>query len=199
MTTGELFILTAYGSRNAALFVIWNRYMNFSIKASIRARVAPRHRLACAKGVWDVILVELERLGGRRHEAGVFLLGKLRGAHREVQAAIFYDDLDSEAYDSGVCVLHGDAFAKLWAICREKNMTVVADAHTHPAGALQSSSDKANPMVARPGHIAIIIPDYAQAPVDPESIGIYEYRGNHDWTNRSPAGSPGFLYTGFWT
>jgi proteasome lid subunit RPN8/RPN11 len=173
--------------------------MNFSIKAIIRARVVPRLRLSCAKRLWNDILAELERRGGSRHEAGVFLLGKVRGGHREVQAVIFYDDLDSEVYSSGVCVLHGDAFAKLWAVCREKKLTVVADAHTHPGGAFQSSSDKANPMVACPGHIAIIIPNYAQAPVNPRSIRIYEYCGHHDWTDRSPSSAPGFLYTGFWS
>lgn len=173
--------------------------MNFSIKAIIRACVARRHRLSCAKRLWGDTLRELERRGGCEHEAGVFLLGKVSGAHREVQAAVFYDDLDPEAYSSGVCVLHGDAFAKLWAVCREKKLTVVADAHTHPRGAFQSPSDKANPMVARPEHIAIIIPNYAQAPVNSRSIRIYEYCGHHDWTDRSPSSAPGFLYTGFWS
>lgn len=173
--------------------------MNFSIKAIIRASVAPRHRLSCAKRLWNDILAELECRGDGRHEAGVFLLGKVSGAYREVQLAIFYDDLDSEAYSSGVCVLHGDAFAKLWSLCREKRLTVIADAHTHPGGAFQSPSDKANPMVARPGHIAIIIPNYAQAPVSPKRIRIYEYCGHHNWTDRSPSSSPGFLYIGFWS
>ena len=93
MATGRLNIRTAFGSRIAALFVSWSRSMNFSIKATIRACVAPRHRLSCAERLWNEVLAELERRGGRRHEAGVFLLGNVRGAHREVQAAIFYDDL----------------------------------------------------------------------------------------------------------
>jgi len=173
--------------------------MNFSIKATIRACVAPRHRLSCAERLWNDVLAELRRRGGRRHEAGVFLLGNVRRSHREVEAAIFYDDLDPDAYSSGVCVLHGDAFAKLWAACREKKLTVVADAHTHPGGAFQSSSDKVNPMVARPGHIALIIPNYAQPPVNLRSIRIYEYCGHHDWTDRSPSSTRGFLYTGFWS
>ena len=107
--------------------------MSFSIKAIIRALVAPKHRLVCPDEVmWDQILAELRTARNERHESGVFLLGVSRGEYRHVQDAIFYDDLDPDAYSSGVCVLHGRLFAKLWAVCREKKLTVVADAHTHP-------------------------------------------------------------------
>ena len=170
--------------------------MSFSIKAIIRAFVAPKHRLACPKRMWSQILAELARRGEGCHEAGVFLLGVERGGRREVQDVVFYDDLDPEAYATGVCVLHGDAFAKLWATCRKKKMTVVADAHTHPGEAFQSSSDKANPMVARPGHIAIIIPDYARQQIRRRQLRIYEYSGQHEWIDQSPAKAPGFFYTG---
>lgn len=104
--------------------------------------------------------------------------------------------LDPEAYATGVCVLHGNAFANLWARCRNKKMTVVADAHTHPGEAFQSTSDKANPMVARPGHIAIIIPYFAHPPIRSLQLHIYEYCGQHDWIDRSPAKAPGFFHTG---
>ena len=173
--------------------------MNFSIKAIIRAFVAPRHRLRCPNRMWRRVVAELERRGRHRHESGVFLLGVDHGKQREVRDVVFYDDLDPRAYDSGVCVLHGDAFAKLWAICREKKLTVVADAHTHGGAGFQSSSDKANPMIARTGHIAIIIPNLARWPIRASQLGIYEYCGQHDWIDRSPASRWGYFYTGLWS
>jgi hypothetical protein len=172
--------------------------MNFSIKATIRAFVAPRHRLRCNNRTWRRIVGELERRGDRRHESGVFLLGTEHGKQLQVCEAVFYDDLDPHAYDSGVCVLHGGAFAKLWAICRAKKLTVVADAHTHPGSAFQSSSDKSNPMVARAGHIAIIIPEFARWPIPADQLGIYEYCGQHDWIDRGPKNASGYFYTGLW-
>ena len=54
-------------------------------------------------------------------------------------------------------------------------------------------------MVARAGHLAIILPDFARWPVAPDRMGIYEYRGDHEWTDRSPARSSRFFYTGFWS
>ena len=173
--------------------------MNFSIKAIIRAFVAPKHGLICSARMWRQILAELERRGENCHESGVFLLGVEHGGRREVLDAIYYDQLDPDAYSSGVCVLHGSAFAKLWALCRERNLTVVADAHTHPVEAFQSSSDKANPMVAQVGHIAIIIPNFAREPVLLRHLRIYEYCGEHEWMDRSPARAPGYFYTGIWS
>jgi len=176
--------------------------MSFSIRATIRAWLAPEHCLVCPSGHWREIVAELKRRTEDRHEAGVFLLGVEQGGRRHVRAAIFYDDLDPRAYASGVCILHGDAFAKLWALCRERNLTVVADVHTHPGSGAQSDSDKANPMVARAGHIAIIVPDFARWPISRRRLGVYEYRGQHAWTDRSPGRSPGaanFFYTGLWS
>jgi len=175
--------------------------MTFSIKAIIRAFVARDHRLRCPEKLWQRVLSELGRRGEGHHEAGAFLLGKDGNTQREVQDVIFYDDLDSDAYATGVCVLHGDAFAKLWARCRTSRLTVVADVHTHPGPgpARQSPSDKANPMVAREGHVAIIVPEFARRPVPADLLGLYEYRGQHEWIDRSPRKMPGYFYTGRWS
>ena len=139
--------------------------MNFSIKAIIRAFAAPRHRINCAPSIWAALTDGLHQRGGGVHEAGAFLLGSRDGEVRHVTDFIFYDELDPQAYRTGVCVLHADAFAKLWSICRSRGSTVVADIHTHPGAAFQSHSDRTNPMVAREGHLALIIPDFAAPPV----------------------------------
>jgi len=172
--------------------------MNFSIKTTIREFVAPDHRLSCSSRLWQQILAELHRRGQRRHESGAFLLGISHEKKCRVTAAIYYDELDPQAYSTGVCILHGGSFAKLWAICRDKNLTVVADAHTHPHGTFQSQSDRTNPMIARSGHIAIIIPNFAHPPIRTNELGIFEYRGQHEWTERTSFKSPGFFYTGIW-
>ncbi|WP_426129689.1 hypothetical protein [Pararhizobium sp. PWRC1-1] len=173
--------------------------MTFSIKAIIRAFVAPRHRIRCSPERWNEILSELDRRGERRHEAGAFLLGTITGEKRNVVDVIYYDDLDASAYESGVCILYGDAFSRLWAICRTRRLTVVADIHTHPGGARQSWSDKTNPMVARAGHVALIVPNFSQAPINMSELGIYQYRGDHQWTDNSGGHRAQFFYTGMWS
>jgi proteasome lid subunit RPN8/RPN11 len=172
--------------------------MTFSIRTTIRALLVPDHRISCRTKLWRQVLENLERRGEHRHESGVFLLGQENGERMEIKDAIYYDELDPEAYSTGVCVLHGNAFAKLWAICREHALTVIADVHTHPGSAVQSPQDRTNPMVARPGHVAIIVSHYAQASVAQSAVRIYEYRGNHIWDDRSKKFSR-FFYTGFWS
>jgi hypothetical protein len=49
--------------------------MAFSLTATIRAFVAPNHRLRCSSRLWRTIVAELERRGEKRHEAGAFLIG----------------------------------------------------------------------------------------------------------------------------
>ncbi|MGY2909207.1 Mov34/MPN/PAD-1 family protein [Bradyrhizobium sp. URHC0002] len=170
-----------------------------SIIATIRAWWAPDHRLCCSFRHWRGLVAELDRRGQRRHEAGAFLLGTTHAGRREVEQIVFYDELDPRAHATGVCVLHADAFAKLWAICRERGLSVVADVHTHPGAGFQSDSDRTNPMVARKGHIALIVPDFGRWPINPKRMGIYEYEGDHAWLDHSPTRAPHFLYTGFWS
>ncbi|MEJ8570413.1 hypothetical protein [Microbaculum marinum] len=47
--------------------------------------------------------------------------------------------------------------------------------------------------------VAIIIPNFAVAPIPWEEMGIYEYRGEHQWHDRSPRCSSGYLYAGLWS
>ena len=170
-----------------------------SIKTIIRAFAAPEHQLNCPPALWNRAMAELHCRGRRRHESGAFLLGSERDGRRQASDIVFYDDLDPAAYASGVCILKADAFSKLWALCREKQLTVVADIHTHPGAAFQSEVDRRNPMVACPGHIAIIVPDFAAAPVRYDRLGIFEYHGEHRWADKSHACARRYVYSGFWS
>lgn len=115
------------------------------------------------------------------HESGAFMLGHVRGRKRFVEDVVFYDDLEAGAYDTGIVILHAAAFSKLWAICRAKTSSVVGDVHLHIGQAFQSAADIANPMIAQRGHLAMILPRLARAPIEAERVGLYEYRGRHHW------------------
>jgi hypothetical protein len=143
--------------------------------------VPPDPILRVSRSLWTEFTGELHRRTEGSHESGAFLLGQRAGSEREATIAVYYDDLDPHAYDSGICILEGNAFGRLWDRCTALALSVVADAHVHPFGAGQSHSDRANPMIARPGHLALILPDMAEAPVRLSSIGLYEYLGDHRW------------------
>ena len=145
-------------------------------------------------GLWGTLLEELQRRTDGYHESGAFLLGRVGDQGRKVEQVLYYDDLDANAYDAGIVILHGASFGKLWELCRKCKLSVVADIHVHPEEARQSLADRDNPMIAQRGHLALIVPDFAQAPVRMESLGFFEYLGGHRWRNLSGKRITRFLH-----
>jgi proteasome lid subunit RPN8/RPN11 len=175
--------------------------MTISIRATIRALAASEHRFSCATRVWHNGVTELRRRGGGQRESGAFLLGRkrgTRGTRRAAERFVFYDDLDPTCLDSGIVIFDGAGYGPLWRICRESGMTVVADVHTHPGPARQSPDDRDNPMIATPGHVAIILPYFAAPPLRMEDLGVYEYCGAHRWHSYLGRAATRYLYVGRW-
>lgn len=172
--------------------------MTFSIRKIIQEYKAPNHRLSCSSSLWKNGLTELKRRSGDYRESGAFLLGTVDHHRRRIARFVFYDDLDPNCLDSGIVVFDGSGYGPLWELCRKEGLSVVADIHTHPGVALQSGTDKENPMVATKGHIAIIIPSFANRIIAPDELGIYEYLGAYQWNVYSGSKAKEFFYIGTW-
>jgi hypothetical protein len=156
--------------------------MNFSIAEITRRLLAPRHELSCSWWLWRRLLTGLRVRGRGIRESGAFLLGSRDASgRRRIVDFVLYDDLDPHALDTGIVRLDGRHFGKLWDLCKARELTVVADVHTHPGGAQQSGSDRAHPIIARAGHLALIVPNFAGQPVKRETLGIYRYGGGGQW------------------
>ena len=171
--------------------------MNFSIAKIIRRLFAPSHELSCAAAVWRRLTRDLRARGGGKRESGAFLLGYIENdGRRRIIDYVLYDDLDPHSLDTGIVRLDGRHFGRLWDLCRERGVTVIADVHTHPYGAGQSDSDRAHPIIARAGHIALIVPDFAAPPIPRQKLGIYRYGGARKWETISPAMRRRFFHVG---
>lgn len=169
------------------------------IQKTIRGFVAPKHRLSCSTKLWNEGLVELRRRTEGHHESGAFLLGKEDGSRRRITRFAYYDDFDPHSLDTGIVVFDGSGYGPLWELCRETGLTVVADVHVHPGAARQSHSDRTNPMIATKGHIALIVPDFAERIFQPADLGVYEYKGAHSWNDfTGERAAEEFFYVGFW-
>lgn len=157
--------------------------MNFSIAAIMRRLFAPQHELSCSRSLWRRVLLALRERGhnGER-ESGAFLLGYRHDGRGRVTHFVLYDDLDPQCLDTGIVRFDGRYFGTLWDLCKKRGVSVVADVHTHPGGSRQSDSDRANPMISRSGHIALILPKFAVAPLHREEVGIYRYEGSKRWS-----------------
>lgn len=135
--------------------------------------------------LWSAMLEHLRQQGGNVQESGAFLLGSKTDTGRTVTGFLPYELLQADALHNDYVSLTAASFAKLWHLCRQEKLSVVADVHTHRFGAGQSRSDRANPMVALQGHIAFIVPRFAQGRVKLQDLGMYVYEGSHNWTTHS--------------
>lgn len=135
--------------------------------------------------LWRQLILQLRRRGKGLGESGAFLLGPQHGDSGRVTTFVCYDDLDPEAYEGSAIAFHGTGHAALWEHCRNKNLRVLADVHTHPGRYVgQSATDQRNPMIPLQGHTAIIVPNFANTPWwSLDAIGIYEYLGDFRWRN----------------
>jgi proteasome lid subunit RPN8/RPN11 len=150
--------------------------------------LANKDTIAIPRLVWAGLTGELHKRGRGRRESGAFLMGRAGPASREVVSYICYDDLDPKALTHGIVEFHRAGFSKLWDICKERRLKVIADAHTHPtADVRQSQIDKAHPMVPVRGHVALILPNFGNtsrwslAPV-----GVHRFEGAGQWESFRP-------------
>ncbi|WP_420993638.1 hypothetical protein ACKI2N_015620 [Cupriavidus sp. 30B13] len=170
--------------------------MNYSIRRTLRRLWSPQHELACDMFVWRRLLRGLRERGAGHRESGAFLLGSIDDTARVISDFVLYDDIDPHALDKGFVQLNGASMGKLWAYCRQRNLQVVADVHTHPGGPEQSESDQLNPMISVIGHISLIVPNYAQGEVRRGSLGLYRYLGGRQWHTVVNTDRVNFFYVG---
>lgn len=158
--------------------------MNFSIALIIRRLIAPRHKLSCSWILWWRLRRKLRERGqNQTRESGAFLLGCRKEERKRIVDFVLYDDLDPHCLDSGIVRFDGRYYSDLWAICKKRGLVVVADIHVHPGGSGQSDSDRMHPMIARKGHIALILPRFASSPQPRRDIGTYIYQGDKNWAS----------------
>lgn len=137
--------------------------------------------LSISRWHWRKLILDLRRRGEGRRESGAFLLAA--PSSTRVITHICYDDLDPLAHDSGIIVFHGAGYVRLWELCEARQLHVIADVHTHPGNWTgQSHTDATHPMIGIAGHIALIVPFFAQRNAySLRGVGIHRYRGDHQW------------------
>lgn len=155
---------------------------------TIRDLIFPPKPLICQHRLWKNTLNELRKRGRGNRESGGFLLGKRQKNTRVVKKFIPYDSIDPNSLQ-GAILFDGSLMDLVWEECRQQELEVIADVHTHPGGFGQSDIDQANPMIPERGHIAIIIPNFANRLYLPGQIGVYEFQGRNGWIDHSSAGS----------
>lgn len=143
------------------------------------------------------LLRELHRRGENRRESGAFLLAH-RDARpiaggREITEIIYYDDLDADCLTGGI-TMHATGLSRLNQLCRDRRLRVLGDIHTHPSSSIQQSRiDATHPMIALPGHLAFIAPNYAAGPIVATDLGGHRLLAGGSWEPAYGADVTGML------
>ena len=137
--------------------------------------------LELSPALWQATLAHLRQQGAGVRESGGFLLGKVQRDRRVATHFLPYEQLQHDALQADFVHLSAASFGRLWAYCADHDLDVVAAGHPPRYGAGHSRSDSDNPMLAIAGHLALIVPHFAQGPVHLEDVGLYLYQGAHRW------------------
>jgi proteasome lid subunit RPN8/RPN11 len=135
--------------------------------------------------IWVQLIWQLGKRGAGSRESGAFLLS--RKSKSTVCNFICYDDLDPHSLESGIIRFDGRGYVPLWKLCSEQRLRVIGDVHTHPCDwTRQSEADRANPMIAQAGHLALILPHFARRSwFGPNGAGLFHYLGEGRWETLS--------------
>lgn len=131
--------------------------------------------------MFDALVADLAAAGQGRRESGAFLFGHLEPRRRVVEYRMYCEIAPESARRESYVTLTGAELARAWDHARSTRLHVIADVHTHPEGPAQSRSDRAHPIVAVPGHVALIVPWFALKRPQPVDLGVHVFLGGGRW------------------
>lgn len=136
--------------------------------------------LTIPKRIWSSLLEELALRGEGRRESGAFLLST-QSKKSLVTDYLLYDDLDPDCL-TGAIDFGSIGYHRLSVHCRDRKLRVVADVHSHPGSATrQSHIDQRHPMISREGHLALILPNFAQGLIRKDHVGLHRFHSSGEW------------------
>lgn len=161
--------------------------------------MASNQKIEISRLLWMRLVGDMRARGRGQRESGAFLVGKKGAAKRAVVGYFCYDDLDPKAL-TGIVEFHRAGLSKLWDICKDRGLQVLADVHTHPGKDVrQSSIDKANPMLPVRGHVALIMPKFGKTSLwSLAPVGIHRFVGGGQWESFNPADERCPVRLSFW-
>jgi proteasome lid subunit RPN8/RPN11 len=130
--------------------------------------------------VWERLVSDLRRIGNGVRESGAFLLGE-SDERKIVTDYRLYDDVAPDSRHVDYVLLRGPHMGKVWEECERRGLFVIGDVHTHPGSPVQSHSDREYPIICIPGHVALIVPEFAQGDVAIDSLGLHQFLGAGRW------------------
>jgi proteasome lid subunit RPN8/RPN11 len=133
-------------------------------------------QLNIGEGLLRQSLTTLRECGAGRHECVVVWVAKAGHAsrvHRVVHPV--------HVAHRGGYRIDGDWLTSFWDELADNNERIVAQVHTHPRQAFHSDRDDKYPILLRPGFYSVVIPNFAQPPIETEEWFLVRLRDDGSW------------------
>lgn len=75
----------------------------------------------------------------------------------------------------------GDELFRVNAELYRSRLVLVAQVHSHPSEAYHSTTDDTYAVVTIPGGLSLVVPDFANAPLDVATAAVYRLNGDGHW------------------
>jgi hypothetical protein len=123
------------------------------------------------------ILVEsfrqLRSCGGGARECQVFWIGPAKEPRRITRVV-----LSGHSSEEFWLEVHSWWLTKFWISLAEQEMSIRVQVHTHAGDAFHSATDDKWPVVAIPGFLSLVIPNFAMGPVGFDGAFLAELGAN---------------------
>jgi len=132
--------------------------------------------------LWWLAWDGLRNRGQGWHETACVWAGHRSGQEERVVEIIFLDDLPGVESFELQHRTSRTATEILFEMLRQKQLSIIADVHTHPEDWVDLSRvDQAHPIEYRPGLTALVLPYYASREPSINATGVHIYCGKGRW------------------
>ena len=139
---------------------------------------------------WSVALEAhgyLQAVGKQGLEAIALWVGGIEGQAASVAASYIPAQRGVRSAQGLAVVVDGDELHRLNLWLYHRELSLIAQLHSHPGEAYHSDTDDAFPIATRIGSLSIVVPDFAQAPFEVARCAVYRLRANGVWGALSSA------------
>lgn len=131
--------------------------------------------------VLDGTLAALREVGSRGFECFALWLGRVECDEVQVRHLEIPAQRSSHVSHGCQVTVDGDELFRVSVLAHELNELVCAQVHSHPGPAFHSELDDLAPLVGVAGALSIVVPNFAEGPVDLAAWASFRLKGDGSW------------------
>lgn len=131
--------------------------------------------------VFEDTLAALREVGNRGFECFGLWLGTVEPDEVHIGTLQIPAQRSSHVSEGCQVTVDGDELFRISVLAHELNQLVCAQVHSHPGLAYHSNLDDVAPLVSIAGALSIVVPNFADDPLDLAAWATFRLQGDGSW------------------